>query len=141
MYSTTADIERLLAPDVIRQLTDDGPNGRSADEIIAEAIDQADREIDSYVGVVRQVPLDPAPGLVANLSAKIAAYNLLRRRPHLEAGEWGDEYKRCLRLLERVAAGQISLGAVSADEPAPAMEPAGAAVVTPPAIFTDLEDY
>lgn len=106
MYSTATDLKKLVSPEVLAQLADDGPGAAAtADEVIAEAIDQADREIDAYVGAVMPVPLDPVPLLVANLSPKIALYNLFRRRPHLEAGEWGDEYKRCVRLLERIARG------------------------------------
>ncbi len=143
MYCAVADLEKLVAPGQLRQLADDGPGAPAPEEVMAEAIDQADREIDAYLGTVREVPLDPVPPLVANLSAKIAVYNLHRRRTHLDLGEWAEEYKRALRLLERIAAGDVSLGP---PEEGGTSQPAGggqAVVVTGEPMFTDqdLERY
>ena len=141
MYCQPTDLEKLVSAELLGQLADDGPGATATpDQIIAEAIDQADGEIDGYVGVVLPVPLSPAPRLVANLSAKIAAYNLFRRRPHLEAGEWKEEYARALRLLERIARGEISMGPKEG-ETAAALEPNGLAVVTKASHFGDLEDF
>ena len=145
MYSAAPDIEKLVAPEVLAQLADDGPGAAAtAEEVIAEAIEQADREIDAYIGAVAPTPMDPPHPLIANLSPKIALYNLFRRRPHLEAGEWGEEYKRCVRLLEMIAAGKINLGAADAEgNPAEPLDPGRTVVVTGPLQFPDedLERY
>jgi len=140
MYCTTTDLEKLLAPDVLRQLADDGPGGPQPEAVMLEAIEQADREIDSYLGVVVPVPLEPVPPLVANLSAKIAVYNLHRRRSHLELGEWGKEYDRALKLLERIARGEVSMGPTAENgEPAEPLNPGRAAVETRRPEFPDGE--
>lgn len=140
MYSAVTDLERLLAPEQLRQLADDGLGSPEPEVVMAEAIEQADREIDAFLGMVLAVPLEPVPPLVANLSAKIAVYNLFRRRSHLELGEWAGEYSRAVKLLERIARGDLSLGQPAADQVAPPREPNSLAVVAPRRHF-HLRDY
>jgi phage gp36-like protein len=137
MYSIASDLEKLLEPDAIRQLADDGPGAAEPEVVIAEAIEQADREIDTYLNMVMEVPVDPVPPLVANLSAKIAVYNLHRRRSHLEVGEWGEEYKRCLKLLERIADGKLTIGPKAEGETAQPENPGRGVVQTRPREFPD----
>ncbi|MCB2186947.1 MAG: DUF1320 domain-containing protein [Deltaproteobacteria bacterium] len=140
MYSSETDLKRLLSPDTLRQLADDGLGGLPPEEVIAEAIEQADREIDAYLGLVMTVPLAATPPLAANLSAKIAAYNLHRRRSHLELGEWAEEYKRCLKLLEKIGSGELTLGPGPGNTTAEPASPGSLAVVTAKPLF-DLETY
>lgn len=138
MYSTPSDLAKLIDERTLLQLADDsglaGLDDERVQAVLAEAIEQADREIDSYVCMALPVPLFPVPDLVANLSAKIAAYNLFRRRPHLELGEWGKEYDRCLRLLERIAQRKVVLESPDA-EPAQAEPDSGVSVSAPAAHF------
>jgi phage gp36-like protein len=137
MYSTATDLQKLLEPDALRQLADDGPGGATSEEVMAEAIEQADREIDSYLNMVMEVPVDPVPPLAANLSAKIAIYNLHRRRSHLEVGEWGKEYERCVKLLQRIAEGKLTLGAKQDGETSEPENPGRAVINTRPREFPD----
>lgn len=116
MYATVDDLLKLLPESQALGLADDDLSGSLADPavatVLAEAIEQADREIDAYVGAVRPVPLDPVPALVANISAKLAVHNLYLRRQGLDEPDvWQRETARCLRLLEQVATGKIALGA------------------------------
>ena len=77
---------------------------------IAEAIDQADREIDAYLNIGGYaVPMDPVPPLIANLSAKMAIWNLHLRK-YFDSDIWSKTYQSCLKLLERIAEGKLSLG-------------------------------
>ncbi|WP_044347259.1 DUF1320 domain-containing protein [Dethiosulfatarculus sandiegensis] len=141
MYASKADLDKLIAPDLIDQLCDDGPGGQAPDDVIAEAIEQADREIDAYLGQISPVPLSPVPPIANMISAKIAIYNLHRRRPHLELGEWGEEYKRCVKLLEKIAKKEISIGTPDdGGGQSQAADPARMAVVTPSPYF-DLSDF
>ena len=142
MYCTTADMEKLMSAESLRQLADDGPDGPAYEDVLAEAIEQADREIDAYIGVVQSVPLDPVPPLVANLSAKIAIYKLYSRRDHLDPGVWGKGYERALSLLQKIATGGLSLGSSGEDGSGPAepLEPNTMIVNTPPPYF-DLEKF
>ena len=140
MYSTIADLKKLMPEAQLLELSDDGVDSPTPEEVMAEAIEQADREIDGYLNAVLPVPLDPVPPLVANISAKIAIWNLYRRRTHLDPGSWGDEYPRQLRLLEKIAEGKISIGATGDEEPgelAEPMDPGRAEVRTRPPEFSD----
>jgi phage gp36-like protein len=137
MYSTAPDLEKLLNPDAIRQLADDGVGAPEPEVVIAEAIEQADREIDSILNGRFDVPFDPVPPLVANLSAKIAVYNLHRRRSHLELGEWAKEYDRCLRMLRDIASGKQALGPEAEGETSPAENASQSVVITRPPEFSD----
>lgn len=77
---------------------------------IDEAIDQADREIDCYLNIAGYtVPISPVPPLVANLSAKMAIWNLHLRK-YFDSTIWSNTYKQCLKILERIAEGRLSLG-------------------------------
>jgi phage gp36-like protein len=110
MYSTIGDLKTLMPEAQLLELADDGVDSPTPEQVMLEAIEQADREIDGYLGAVHEVPLDPVPPMVANISAKIAVWNLNRRRPHLEPGSWGDEYPRQLNLLKLIAQGKLTLG-------------------------------
>lgn len=77
---------------------------------VDEAIDQADREIDSYLNIAGyNVPMSPVPPLVENISAKIAIWNLHLRK-YFNSEIWRETYRDCLRLLERIAEGKLTLG-------------------------------
>lgn len=140
MYSTATDLQKLVAPNVLDQLSDDGAGAAAtAEEVIAEAIDQADTEIDSYFSAQVTVPMDPPHPLAANLSAKMALYNLFRRRPHVDLGEWGEEYKRCVALLKRIAEGKISVTPSADGEHTEPLNAGGTVVITGEPYFGDLE--
>lgn len=132
MYSTVDQILKLLPEYEVLQLADDDGAGLIDDPavtaVLAEVIEQADREIDAYVGTVKRVPLSPVPALVENLSTKLAIHHLYLRRPGVEEPEtWQRETARCMRLLEAIATGKMALGA----EPGEVAEPSqGAASFT-----------
>lgn len=116
MYSTVADLLKVLPESEALQLADDASAGAVDDPAVAavlvESIAMADSEIDTYVGAVKSVPLDPVPAIIANLSTKLAAHNLYLRRSGVEEPEvWQRETARCQRLLESIASGKIVLGA------------------------------
>jgi phage gp36-like protein len=116
MYSTVAQILKLLPEYEVLQLADDDAAGLLDDSavtaVLEEAIEQADREIDAYVGTVKRVPLSPVPALIENLSTKLAIHHLYLRRPGVEEPDtWQRETTRCMRLLEAIATGKMALGA------------------------------
>lgn len=120
-YSTPDDIKKLIPEADLIQLTDDEGTGQVITSRVDEAIDQADREIDGYIGTVREVPLDPVPGLIQNLSAKMAIYYLYGRRARQwnEIPEvWQGHYENAISLLEKIARGLISLGMPTETGPA-----------------------
>lgn len=115
MYSTPADLAKLLPEHEIMQLTDDPRvndiNDPVIQGILTEAIDQADREIDGFVGCVRSIPLDPVPALITNISSKLAGHYLWLRRPGVDEPEpWREETKYMRRLLQLIAEGKLAIG-------------------------------
>ena len=114
MYSAIDDLKNLLSETELLQLADDsgqasGLGDETVQAVLNEAIDQADREIDAFAGLVQSVPLDPVPGLAANLSARIAIHTLYTRRSTVP-DDWQRDYERCQKLLEMIGRGNLKLG-------------------------------
>lgn len=134
MYSTPDELKLLLSEKELVQLAGDSRvchwSDPAVQAVLSEAIDQADSEIDGYLSLVVELPLNLPPRLVGNLSAKIAVYNLLRRRPTVP-DHWQSEYQRCRDLLLRIAEGKLKLPIDdgSGEEP---LDPGRIAVVTRP---------
>ncbi|GAB7082290.1 phage protein Gp36 family protein [Megalodesulfovibrio paquesii] len=127
MYCTVPDVLALLPEAEVLQLADDALTGDlespAVQAVLTESIEQAGREIDAFVQAIRPVPLDPVPGLIANIAAKLAGHHLWLRRPGVAEPEaWTNETARCRRLLEHIALGKLALGAESGA--APGAEPA-----------------
>ncbi|SDB03970.1 Protein of unknown function [Desulfonatronum thiosulfatophilum] len=152
-YSQISDLTALLPSREILQLADDigglndadllaaagvGGDGLTGDQaalrkVLMDAISQADREIDGHVGLVRAVPLAAPPGLVSNMSARLAIANLFNRRPHIDPGPWRDVQAGIRRTLDKIGEGKLSLGA----EPGKTSQPEaqGVDVIAPARIF------
>jgi phage gp36-like protein len=110
-YSTLADLQKLISPTALIELSDDSGTYVAVDsDNIAEAIDQADREIDAYVGMVRAVPLATVPALITNLSAQMAIWRLHVRKS-VQSDIWYAAYQECIELLKLIAAGKTTIGA------------------------------
>jgi phage gp36-like protein len=139
MYSTPPSLTGLMPEDELLQLADDSGVGDLSDPavqaVLTEAIDQADRDIDGYVGTIQTVPLTDVPGLVANISAKLAVHYLFLRRPGVAEPEtWENEASRCYRLLESIAKGTIVIGPREGESVEPESE--DILVAAPGRIFT-----
>jgi phage gp36-like protein len=126
-YSVLADLEKLLPASMLINLSTDTPGAIVADAAnIAEAIDQADREIDAYLLLANySVPMSPIPPLVTNLSMKMAIWNLHLRK-YFDSTIWRETYKDCKKLLERIAEGKLTLGQLESG----VVEDAGGKVAT-----------
>jgi len=109
-YSTQSDIEKKVPTEELLQLTD----LEGADEInttvLAEAVEAADREIDSYLRVRGEtVPLTDVPTIVQQLSVALAIGELYSNRGVADEAvtkrvEWARKW------LNEFAAGQVALG-------------------------------
>lgn len=110
-YCVLADLEKMLPSSALINLSNDTPGSTAVNATnIAEAIDQADREIDAYLSMANYtVPCDPVPPIVANLSAKMAIWNLHLRK-YFDSKIWRETYTDCQKLLERIAEGKVTLG-------------------------------
>lgn len=120
MYSTPDDM-RLLYPEesLVNMASESRGRSWESQEVQAnllEAIDQADGEIDGYVGVAVPLPLEKVPKIISNLSAKMAVYNVIRRRRDEIPPAWEGEYKNCVALLNSIASGRLKLMSGTATE-------------------------
>ncbi|NPA76756.1 MAG: DUF1320 domain-containing protein [Candidatus Diapherotrites archaeon] len=128
-YCTVDDLRLLLPEDELIELSDDSGVGELDESVVARAIEEAAREVDAYVGLVRTVPIpeDEVPGLVRDITARLAIFHLFRRRAlRLEQipEVWQKEREQALRTLERIARGQLKLTHTDTEEqPAPFLRP------------------
>ncbi len=113
-YSTLADVKDQLDGGRLIQLTDDEDSGAVNEARVAKAIDDADREIDGYLGARFTVPLLSVSETVRRLSVDIAVYNLYSRREKVPEHRM-ERYRNAIRFLEQAASGKVSLGAADPD--------------------------
>ena len=113
-YCTQTDIEARYTAEDLRRFADHDGDGAADPGVIAQAIADADAEIDSYLGKRYQVPLRAAPAAVTNASITVAWYRLALGRDSVSESI-DKAYERTLRWLEKVSAGGISIGV----DPAP----------------------
>lgn len=76
--------------------------------VVERALEDASSEIDSYIGSVYKLPINPVPGILITYSGIIALY-----RMSLETGSYTEEkrkrYEDAIRWLRDVAKGVASL--------------------------------
>lgn len=111
-YCIKDDLLGQISSKQLTGLTDDNNIGVEDDEMIAQAIADADSEIDGWIGKKCTVPLSPVPDLVRKMSADIAIYNLWARRQGAPEDR-RDRYKNAIAFLKSVAEGKATLGADS----------------------------
>lgn len=79
-YSTKADLELVMEPDQLNQLSDDATGLAAVEEIITRCISDGDGIIDSYSTPRYSVPHTTVDAVVRNASTTIAHYLLALRR-------------------------------------------------------------
>ncbi len=117
-YCTQADIEKLIPAADLAILTTENELEPDA-AVVAQAIADAGGEINGYLGIRYQVPLDPVPDLVKAIAVDLAVYNLHKRRPLLPMPETcRQSYADRIGFLKQVVAGTATIGATAAPPPA-----------------------
>lgn len=117
-YSTQTDILQLLPESELARLTTEEGDVPDA-AVVTDCIGKADAEIDGYLGIRYQVPLDPVPDLVKAISVDLAVYNLHSRRPLMAMPETVKmNYGNRISFLKSVVAGSATVGASAAPPPA-----------------------
>jgi len=110
MYCTLDDLKKRITEDELLRLTDEHELGAIDQTIVDEAIEAAGIEIDSYLGKRFDLPLNPLPGVVANLAKSIAIFNLYGRSQEGPSDHWQKRYESSVALLSMIAAGDVSMG-------------------------------
>lgn len=109
-YATQADLVERFGETEIAQLTD-RDNGAVIDAtVVARALADADAEIDGYLAARYALPLATAPALLTRLAADIARYRLYDERTTEAVRQ---RYQDATRMLDRIAAGTVDLGAAA----------------------------
>ncbi|MCP4105566.1 MAG: DUF1320 domain-containing protein [Desulfobacteraceae bacterium] len=117
MYSEISDLKNILPLQTLTELTCDIGPYDTVNSVIAEtAINQADREIDAYIGQRYPVPLETVPGLIKTVSAKMAIF-FLHVRKNIWSDVWERRYDHCLKILDDIYQGKKSLGPETGDDP------------------------
>lgn len=111
-YVTRQDIQDRLADEVLIELTDE--NGQAIDwAVIDKAIDFANAEVDSYLGVRFSVPIDPVPLILRERATDIAIFHLYKKRISESAVEMPEEVRRAyedaILWLEKVRDGKATI--------------------------------
>ena len=111
-YTTLDNLKKYMTENIIIQLTDDR-DIKEVDEVVVEdAIDTADKLIDSFLN--GRYPSDitetaDIPAQITDISTKLTAYNLYRRRMQTTLPEAiVRDYKLVLKMLEGIQKGTIS---------------------------------
>jgi len=136
-YCSLEDVRKIIPESDLIQLTDDGGVGVVDESVLTEAIDQADREIDAYLGTRYPVPLDPVPELIRNLSAQMAVFHLYGRR-NLMSEVWENRYKNAVRLLDLIRRGEVTIGASFGETSTPS---SGVRYAGNKKVLTDLSQF
>jgi phage gp36-like protein len=107
-YCTLDDIKNDIPEAELIQLTDDDNAGVVDEAKVTDAIADADSEIDTYLRGRYPLPLDPAPRILKKLSIGIALYYLFHRR-QIANDVIKERYENAVKLLDRIAKGQVHL--------------------------------
>jgi phage gp36-like protein len=107
-YCTQTDLEKLIPALSLAQLTTESGSIPDVD-IVAEVIDQADAEIDSYCGRQYSVPFSPVPDRIRTLSVDIAIYRAYLRR-QLVPDPARQRYEDAINFLKDVSKGLAVIG-------------------------------
>lgn len=129
LYLARADLSDRMSEAELVQMTDDVGSGMVDVGVVDEAILGAEAEIDGYVGGRYPLPLAAVPPLLTRLAKDLTVWNLYGRRK-LADESVGERYKAAVKLLERIASGQVKLPLP--DAAAPAAEVGGAVFVSGP---------
>lgn len=115
MYATEQDIYSRYSKTAINQLADSkidvddatGEQLQTREQIINNAILDASAAIDGYISGRITLPVDKVPAVLVRAACVLAYYNLADGVATEKAEKDKDDI---IRFLEKVAAGQISLG-------------------------------
>lgn len=113
MYCTVDDVQNLVPPHTLRDLTQDDPTNENFDEsIVNVAIKYASDKIDAVVRGRYPMPLPVKVDLLKELALDLVRHRLYSRRP--DGGDLPDAVKEGKKSAEtdliRIQNGQLSLG-------------------------------
>ena len=109
-YATPAQLATRYGHDRLVEITDRDANGVADDPMIAQALADAEAEIDGYLAARYRLPLPTVPPLLVRIACDIAVYRLLSLRRMGDIEDARSRYEDARRLLEAISKGIVSLG-------------------------------
>lgn len=116
-YATPAMLAARVGADRLVDLTDRDGDGIGDDPMIAQALADAEAEIDGYLAARYRLPLPTVPAILARIACDIAIYRLLSLRRMGDIEDARRRYEDGRRLLEAIGRGTVSLGLPAALPP------------------------
>jgi len=129
-YAQVTDIQARFPNRDLVQLSNEDPTVTIVNTaFIQTALDDASSEIDTYLEARFALPLSDPPATLVRVCCDIAMYRMQAMRPLHDIAEARKRYDDVITTLQRVAAGELTLG-LAADglEPPDPMNPAVAVV-------------
>ena len=114
--SQSALIPRLMPEYLVAQLTQGGDGAADTidTDVLAEVMEDAEAEVDGYLGVRFSLPLTAVPSVIAGIASRITRYKLYTTRGG-EVEAWLDkDYQRAIEMLEEIRDGQLDVGLTAA---------------------------
>ena len=111
-YVSQSDLTTRLGADLLVNLTNEDPDAVAVDtSAMNEAIDDAEAEVNGYVGAQYALPFTaPFPRLVVSIARRVTIFHLYQLQPGMVPESVEADYTRAIEQLEKIAAGKISLG-------------------------------
>ena len=112
-YLTPDDLTAQIPAAQLVELADDDGDGVADAAVLAAAIAAAEATLDGYLQTRYPLPLATVPPVLVRLARDLAAWELWSRRdtPDLEKRPVYFRWKDALRFLEKLASGEVQLGA------------------------------
>jgi phage gp36-like protein len=130
-YAVQADMVQRFTELEIIQLTDRETNlGVINVDVLDGALQDADAEIDGYIGAKVTLPLTSVPKILVGYACDIARYKLYADDPTENVR---NRYKDAISFLSLVGQGKLSLGVTTDNEPVTAA--GGVKASTPDQVF------
>lgn len=122
-YCSLADLQLAIPQQTLIQLSNDTPAAFGQPEpalnpaVVEEAVRQAEELVDAYLRGRYNLPLDPVPSVIKDMTVNLARYWLYARRP--EGSELPEAvtrtHKSALQMLEAIRAGRLTIGLPSGE--------------------------
>ncbi|CAB3764122.1 gp436 family protein [Paraburkholderia humisilvae] len=113
MYATVDIMTARFGQREVLALSDRDSTGEVNATVLANALDDAASEIDTYLAGRYALPLDPAPKMLTGICCDIARYRLCGGETVMTV-EIESRYKSAVNFLKLVASGGVTLGVTAA---------------------------
>lgn len=115
MYASAEDFVVRIGELEAIQLTDRNRLGEIDFELLDVALQDSSSQIDGYLGRYK-LPLKNVPSNLTRICCDLARYHLTSKSSVTMTEEVENRYKLCLKELENISKGVVSLGLSEADE-------------------------